>query len=404
MVGKGSTTPRTKSYYRWVGLTWGIMSVAALPCFAEDKAEKAVEKPAAKSEAAAESVEKVAAKPSEGSTAKPSTPLPGVTFVKPEPKDQSEKVAEPTADEVAVKDAIKAFADAFNAHDAKAVAALFTDLAELENQVGHVTRGNPQILGLFTKLFADQPEVKIHLEIQSIRFLSSGLAIEEGFSTMTGMTHDKQPLDPHVDRYTITHVKQDGNWLVASARDWPPPPPTGAEQLQQLAWLVGDWVDENSSTTVHTNYHWSKDGRYLMSRYSVQRPGKEPFEGLQRIGWDPEARQLRSWTFDSIGGFSGALWSRSGDQWIMKTTGVMANGQIRSSTTILTRLSKDHATYQSRDRVVGGVVEPDLEPIPIVRKAPAPMLVKPPEAKPTEEKPAEEKAAEEKPKEEKPKD
>jgi uncharacterized protein (TIGR02246 family) len=374
------------------------MSVAALPCFAEDKAEKATEKPAAKSEATTETVEKVAAKPSDGATAKSATPLPGVTFVKPESKEGSQKADEPTEDELAVQAAIKGFADAFNAQDAKAVAAHFTDRAELENQVGHVTTGNPQILELFTKLFTDQPEVKIHLEIQSIRFLSSGLAIEEGFSTMTGMTHDKQPLAPHVDRYTITHVKQDGNWLVASARDWPPPPPTAAEQLQQLA-----WVDENSTSTVHTNYHWSKDGRYLMSRYSVQRPGKELVEGLQRIGWDPEARQLRSWTFDSIGGFSQALWSRNGDQWVMKTTGVMADGQIRSSTTILTRLSKDHAMYQSRDRVVGGEVQPDLEPIPIVRKAPEPMIVKPPVVKATEEKPAEEKPAEEKPADEKPK-
>ena len=370
------------------------MSVAALPCLAEDKAEKAVEKPAAKVEATTETVEKVAAKPSDASTSKVATPMPGVTFVKPESKDPSQKAVDPTADELAVQEAIKGFADAFNAHDAKAVAAHFTDLAELENQVGHVTRGNPQILEMFTKLFTDQPEVKIHLEIQSIRFLSSSLAIEDGFSTMTGMTHDKVALAPQVDRYTITHIKQDGAWLVASARDWPPPPPTAAEQLQQLAWLVGDWVDENSSTAVHTNYHWSKDGRYLMSRYSVHRPGKEPFEGLQRIGWDPEARQLRSWTFDSIGGFSQALWSRAGDQWVMKTTGVMANGQIRSSTTILTRLSKDHVMYQSRDRVVGGELQPDLEPIPIVRKAPEPMLVKPPEVKATEDKPAEDKPAE----------
>lgn len=384
MVSKGSTAPRKTLVYGLASLTWGVMLLAALPCTGQEKPaqpvknapeKKAVETPAVKTEAKPEQTEKVAAKPTEKAATTPAEPLPGVTFLKPVTADP-EKKTEPTADELAVQDAIKAFADAFNAHDAKAVAACFTDLAELENQAGHVTRGNAPIHDLFAKLFTEHPKVKLHLEIQSIRFLSSGLAVEEGFSTMTGGGAEGENSAPHVDRYTITHVKQDGAWLVASARDWPPPPPTAAQQLQQLAWLVGDWVDENSTTTVHTNYHWSKDNRYLMSRYFVQREGRPPVEGLQRIGWDPEARQLRSWTFDSVGGFTQGLWSRAENVWVIKITGVTGDGQIRSATNVLTRLSDDHATYQSRDRVIGGVLQPDNAPVPIVRKAPEPMLIK----------------------------
>ncbi|MDB5339049.1 MAG: hypothetical protein JWN70_4668 [Planctomycetaceae bacterium] len=380
MVSKGSTTPRKTAIYRLVGLTWGVMFVAALPCSAQETTvakpvknvpEKTVEKPAVKTEAKPGKTEKTEAKPA----ATPSVPLTGVTFVKHATKEGEEKV-EPTADELAVQDAIKGFADAFNAHDAKVVAARFTELAELENGAGHVTRGNTHILEAFTKLFTEHPKVNLHLEIHSIRFLSSGLAVEEGFSTMTGGGAEGEHSAPHVDRYTITHVKQEGAWLVASARDWPAPPPTAEQQLQQLAWLIGDWVDENSSTTVHTNYHWSKDNRYLMSRYEVKREGQPPVEGLQRIGWDPEARQLRSWTFDSLGGHSQGLWSRHDNRWIVKLTGVMADGQVRSSTNVLTRLSDDHATYQSRDRTIGSELLPDHEPVPIVRKAPEPMFPK----------------------------
>ncbi len=399
MFSQGSTTARKSSIYGLVGLTWGVMIVAAIPCNGQEAAaqpaksasensaekgaekpvEKPVEKPAEKPAAQPEKAEPAAAqpgdKPADKPAAAPSVPLTGVTFIKPEPKTPEEKV-EPSADELAVQAAIKGFADAFNAHDAKAVAAHFTDLAELENQVGHVTRGNSHIHDLFAKLFTDNPKVNLHLEIHTIRFLSSGLAVEEGFSTMTGGGAEGEHSAPHIDRYTITHVKHDGAWLVASARDWPPPPPTAEQQLQQLAWLVGEWVDENSSTTVHTKYHWSKDNRYLMSRYEVKREGQPPVEGLQRIGWDPEARQLRSWTFDSVGGFNQGLWSRSGNRWVIKMTGVMADGQLRSSTNVLTRLSDDHATYQVRDRVVGGELQPDREPVPIVRKPPEPMFPK----------------------------
>lgn len=375
-------------------LSSGFLTLAALPLAAEDApatekaAEQAVEKSAEKAEE--KTTEKVAAKPDDKSdkptekpaekpeekpadpVEKPAAPQADVTFLKSETAD----AAPESADEVAVKDAIKAFAEAFNSHDAKAVAAQFTSLAELENQVGHVTKGNAPIYEVFHKLFTENPKIKLQLEIQSIRFLSPELSIEEGISTMSGGGAEGVEAPPHQDRYTITHIKQEGKWLVASARDWPPPPPTAAQQLQQLAWLVGDWVDENSSTTVHTSYHWSKDNRYLMSRYSVKREGRDPVEGLQRIGWDPQARQLRSWTFDSVGGFSEGLWSRAGDQWIIKLSGVTADGQIRSATNILTRLSDDHATYQSRDRVIGSEVMPDLDPVPIVRKAPEPGIFK----------------------------
>lgn len=305
--------------------------------------------------------------------AAPAGPQPGVTFLVPESADPSQPYA-PSPAELEVQGAIKGFADAFNAHDAKAVGALFTEFAELESATGQVTRGNSNILETFTKLFAENPKIQIHLEIHSLRFLSAGLSVEEGFSTMMNGGPEGEETTPRVDRYTIIHYKHENAWLVASARDWPAPPPSAEEQLQQLAWLVGDWVDENSETTVQTNYHWSKDNRYLLSRYSVRFEGQEPIEGLQRIGWDPESRQLRSWTFDSVGGFSQGLWSHAGDRWVVKVTGVTGAGQMRSSTNVLTRVSNDHATFLSRDRVVGGELLPDLDAVPIVRKPPEPML------------------------------
>lgn len=346
MVGRRFALPGRLAGWGATCLVWCGLVLAGNSGFT-DEPQAAAEKPA---------VEAVA--------------VPAVTFT----KADATATPEDATEQIAVEDALKNFAAAFNDHKADEVAALYTTNAELVDQAGRVTRGRAAIQEVLSKLFVEQPQVKIQMDVQSIRFLSPELAVEDGISTMTSGSQEAPTI--HRDRYTVTHIKHDGKWLMASARDWAPTPPTGQEQLQQLEWLVGEWVDENSDTLVHTHYYWSEDKRYLFSKYSVQRAGQPPTEGLQRIGWDPQAQQLRSWTFDAVGGFSEGLWSRSGEQWIVKRTGTTADGKVRSVTTVLTRLGPDHALYQSRDRVMGGVVMPDLAAVPIVRKPPQPSLPK----------------------------
>lgn len=278
----------------------------------------------------------------------------------------------PPADEtlVPVQDAIKAFVTTFNGRDAKAVADLFTDRAELTDLLGRVTSGQKAIQETFNVLFTEHPGVKIRFEVQSLRFLSDDLVVEDGTSIMTGSTGDADT--EHRDRYTVTHIKQDGKWLIASARDWPAPAPTREEELKQLDWLAGDWVDENGDAVVATSYHWSEDKSYLLCDYTIHRKGEKPRKGTQRIGWNAQANKLQSWNFDVAGGFSEAIWTRAGNQWIMKIRGVSADGKSRTGTNILTKLSPDHATFQSRDRTMGADLLPDRAEMPIVRKAPEP--------------------------------
>ena len=94
--------------------------------------------------------------------------------------------------------------------------------------------------------------------------------------------------------------------------------------------------------------------------------------GTQRIGWDPLAKTIRSWSFDSEGGFTEGVWSRQGNQWIIKTTGVTSDGKAASSTNYMTRLHKHRLTWESRDRFVGGEKTADIGPITIARQPPAP--------------------------------
>jgi hypothetical protein len=95
--------------------------------------------------------------------------------------------------------------------------------------------------------------------------------------------------------------------------------------------------------------------------------------GSQRFGWDPLTKQIRCWVFDSQGGFAEGAWTREGNRWIVKMSGVTREGKPASSTNITTMSSKDRMTWQSRDRLIGGDRMPDVEELPIVRKPPKPM-------------------------------
>jgi uncharacterized protein with NRDE domain len=76
--------------------------------------------------------------------------------------------------------------------------------------------------------------------------------------------------------------------------------------------------------------------------------------------------------FDTEGGFASGLWAHDGDRWIVKMTGINREGKTASATNVTTLVSKDRMTWQSRDRIVGGELQPDIDEIAIVRKPPQP--------------------------------
>ena len=90
----------------------------------------------------------------------------------------------------------------------------------------------------------------------------------------------------------------------------------------------------------------------------------------QRIGWDPLTRQIKSWEFDSDGGHGEGLWTRDGERWIIKHTGVTPDGRTGSATHVLALEKPNRVRWASIDRVVGGAAVPDKEPYVMVRTTP----------------------------------
>lgn len=272
------------------------------------------------------------------------------------------------ADEKLIRRTVDDFSKAYNAHDAKAVGALFTADAEIVNEDGVVTQGRAEIERAFGEIFEEDPETQISIAIKSIRFLGLSVAVEDGTSSVIPAMDEPAERS----RYTAVHVRQDGRWLMASARDLADEP-TEEDQLKQLEWMIGDWVDESPDALIVTSAQWTDNHHFILSKFTIQVAGRPLMNGSQRIGWDPLAKVIRSWVFDSEGGFAEGIYSHDGNQWIVKLSGVTRDGKLASSTNTTTIISKDRLIWQSRDRMVGGEAQADTEEVMVVRKPPAPM-------------------------------
>jgi uncharacterized protein (TIGR02246 family) len=271
-------------------------------------------------------------------------------------------------DEKAIRAADEAFVRAYNAGDARAVADLFDEDAEAVSKDGETVRGREAIAGLFASIFEAAPGRKIEVAVDSLRFLGAVVALETGRTTLSAADGRA----PEVDRFTVLFVKKDGRWLQARVQEHAKTQDSPHDRLKELEWMVGEWVDEGSNGVVFTTCRWSDDANYLLREYTIRVGGRPAMSGTQRIGWDPQAGQIRSWIFDSDGSFGEALWSRDGNRWIVKATFVLRDGRRASATQVITFVTKDMARWKQVDRTVGGEAVPDIDEVVVVKRPPQP--------------------------------
>ena len=228
--------------------------------------------------------------------------------------------------------------EAYNSGQAKAVAAAFLPEGEAVDEAGNVYQGREQLEQVFGKFFETFPGAKMTLDVATIRLLGSALAVEEG----TRQVVTKDGTGKAATKYTLTYAKRDGQWLIASAREVAADEePTPHERLAPLAWLVGDWVDENAESVVLMYCRWSEDKNFLMMEYTAKIQGRSAMKTSQRIGWDPLHQRVRSWAFDSDGGYGDAHWTAIDAGWVLKSSAVLPDGRTGSATLFIEPVDKD---------------------------------------------------------------
>jgi uncharacterized protein (TIGR02246 family) len=253
---------------------------------------------------------------------------------------------------------------AFEKGDPKTLAGFWTLDAVYVDQAGHTINGRDAIEKAFEKQFAAAKGAKLVITTASLRFVNDKLAIEDGTTEL--IYGNDAP--PTAARYTAVHVKQDGQWYLADVRDAIFIPPSNHDNLGELGWLEGEWVGEAEKGEVaRATYSWAENDNFLVSSFETTLKDVPVGGGTQWIGWDGAAKRIRSWSFNSNGGFVEGTWSRDGDKWLIKVNATPRDGKKVSATVVVTKVDDDHLTWQSTNRSMDGKAEPDSNVIKMKR-------------------------------------
>jgi len=265
---------------------------------------------------------------------------------------------------VSIEEALTA---AFNAGDVDAIVGMFLTDGELIDESGLLYRGQSELRELFSQYFAKFPGAKLSLRIDSIRKVGDSVVIEEGTRFLDAGESAFAQI-----RYIATLAKQDGKWKLASIREFDDQPaPTPGDRLRPLAWLVGDWVSESSDLAMRISYRWDEDKNFLVGKFHATRDGQVVLKTEQKIGWDPLSGKVRSWLFDSDGGFGGGLWTPIEDGWLIKSESTEPAGTIGFATVVYRQLDQDRYQMIGTDRLIGNERAADFD-VTVTRAPPKP--------------------------------
>jgi uncharacterized protein (TIGR02246 family) len=221
----------------------------------------------------------------------------------------------------------RAFEAAYAKADVKALADFFADDAEYTSEEGQTFSGRAQIEETLRAGLLARKGGKIAINPETVRVLSPDVVSEKGSTTVTGKNGDS-----NTSLYTAIHVKKDGKWKISQLVESPMPTVSPREHLEELAWLVGNWeeADKTNDLTVQSQYLWARGGNFLSRNVTVKRGGNVTLEGWQIVGWDPIEERIRTWTFDGEGGFAEGYYTREGERWLLRETGVAPESNNRT--------------------------------------------------------------------------
>ena len=181
------------------------------------------------------------------------------------------------------------------------------------------------------------------------------------------------------NKTTIVLVRSGDNWQIEGVKE-KLDMPVSFEHLKTLEWLAGSWStqapsgaepDKAGQISINITYQWTANKSFLTRTLNTLAQQLD-LQGTEVIGWDPQAKLIRSWLFESTGGFTESTWRPEGKKWIIEIKGVLAGGETIGSITTLTKVDDNTLTFQSQKRMRGGKPQPDIAPITIHRvNAPA---------------------------------
>jgi uncharacterized protein (TIGR02246 family) len=281
-----------------------------------------------------------------------------------------------------ILETIATLAKRFNSGDAKGLAELWKPDGYLQGPRGERVFGRENIQAAFEKFFAAHKGSKLQLAVVGGRPVTNDVVVVDAIAEMTPPPEGAEG----ETRSTIVLVLRDGRWLIDGIWETAGNAEAHSAHLKDLGWMVGDWSGAAAGTpgaSMHSTCDWTANGGFLIRKFSVVDRSGSTLNGTEVIGWDPRAHRVRSWIFESDGGFGQSEWTRDGDRWTIRYNGILADGSDVSATQVLTRVDADTLSLQSTDRLLDGRKRPEIAKVTIKRrpaqKGPTPEPAKPPQ-------------------------
>jgi len=275
--------------------------------------------------------------------------------------DASQELAAPTEE---IRAAVSAYVTAFNAQNVDALSKLWTPEGVYTiRSTGERVLGRKSLEAQFKAILTDQEKApQLAVETESIEFLSPRVALEHGTAIVTQDDEVRQ------SEYTAVYVKTNEQWLIDRITEEEIlAMPSHYEHLQGLEWLIGQWVDAGEGFTIEMECNWTANQTYISRKFAVSNDEGFTASGLQIIGWDARDEEIRSWLFDSSGGFVNGTWTQRDGQWVVQSVATLADGSSGSFTSIFRPQDDGTYTWQKINQVVDGKLLPNLDEITVRR-------------------------------------
>jgi uncharacterized protein (TIGR02246 family) len=267
-----------------------------------------------------------------------------------------------TVENPSIGDGAQQYVDAYNKGDAKTLAGLYSEDVDYTDQDGKEIKGRDAMEKLLADSFAQNPGAKLSIQTDEVKQLTPDVKISRGIATVTLANGSAEST-----RYTAVRVKRGDHWEISQLTETEAPAPSAYSQLQALEWMIGSWQDKSSDQVVQTKATWAGDKNFLVRTFNVKGADQSETEGWEIVGWDPIRQQIRSWIFDSNGGFGEASWVRDGDDWLIRASNVLPDGSRSTAENVLTRVDDNNFTWESQNRTLNGEPQPALDKIEVQR-------------------------------------
>jgi hypothetical protein len=161
---------------------------------------------------------------------------------------------------------------------------------------------------------------------------------------------------------TLTTIAFAGNCKISQLTQTTAPSLSSetSSPLHDIAWMVGSWKSDDMK--VEASVDWTQGRNFLIRKFNYRRGDGQQTNGWEVIGWDSETQEIRSWVFDSDGGFGDRFWTEEGTgrRWVIEAVNTLPDGSQSTAVHAITQVDDDRYTWESGDRSADGLLLPSI--------------------------------------------